>query len=82
MIKVDKENVIPARLPRLLFGWVEAISPPVISLPLKGGEELHSAKNVLNNTPPGQTNFQTKQDKNIRFSLVLHRAKLVALQGS
>lgn len=80
MIKVDNENVIPARLPLLLFGKV----PPVISPLVKRGEELRLANNVLNNTPPGQTNCQTKQGKkkNIRFSLVLHRAKLVALLGS
>lgn len=59
MIKVDNENDIPARLPLLLFGKV----PPVISPLVKRGEELRLANNVLNNTPPGQTNCQTKQGK-------------------
>lgn len=56
--KVDKGRVIPARLPPLLSSELEA--PPVISPLVEPGEELHSAKNMLNNPPPCQTNLQTK----------------------
>lgn len=51
MIKVGGENVIPARLPLLLSGKVEAVSPPVIAPPPllllllgKKGEELHTTR--------------------------------------